>query len=136
MTTVQRLGVIDSGETAVRVLNAVGGLNDAGDAPPITTVLFHDEPDPQPWYGREADEVKPLCENVERRSIDDVVGCVRAADVDTLWLGSWPGEERADLIGACAAAGIGVVGPDADTVRRLSDPAQLPAIGDRAALLD
>ncbi|MGA7756796.1 MAG: carboxyl transferase domain-containing protein [Ilumatobacteraceae bacterium] len=136
VTTVQRLGVIDSGETAVRVLNAVGGLNDAGDAPPITTVLFHDEPDPQPWYGREADEVKPLCENVEQRSIDDVVACLRAADVDTLWLGSWPGEERADLIGACAAAGIGVVGPDADTVRRLSDPAQLPAIGDRAALLD
>ena len=50
--TVERLGVIDSGETAVRVLNAVGGLNNAGDAPPITTVLFHDEPDPQPWFGR------------------------------------------------------------------------------------
>jgi acetyl/propionyl-CoA carboxylase alpha subunit/acetyl-CoA carboxylase carboxyltransferase component len=136
VATVQRLGVIDSGETAVRVLNAVGGLNDAGDVPPITTVLFHDEPDPQPWYGREADEIKPLCENVEQRSIDDVVACLRAADVDTLWLGSWPGEERAGLIGACAAAGIGVVGPNADTVRRLSDPAQLPAIGDRAALLD
>ena len=134
--TVQRLGVIDSGETAVRVLNAVGGLNDAGDAAPITTVLFHDEPDPQPWFGREADEVRPLCADVEQRSIDDVVACLRAADVDTLWLGSWPHDERADLIEACTDAGIGVVGPDADTVRRLSDPDQLPAIGDRAALLD
>ena len=136
MVTVQRLGVIDAGETAVRVLNAVGGLNDAGDAPPITTVLFHDEPDPQPWYGREADEVRALCGGTEQRSIDDVVECLRAADVDTLWLGSWPHDERADLIAACAATGIGVVGPDADTVRRLADPAQLPAIGDRAALFD
>ena len=57
VATVLRLGVIDSGETAVRVLNAVGGLNDAGDAPPIPTVLFHDVPDPQPWYSREADEI-------------------------------------------------------------------------------
>jgi acetyl-CoA carboxylase carboxyltransferase component/biotin carboxyl carrier protein len=134
--TVQRLGLIDSGETAVRVLDAVGGLNDAGDAPPITTVLFHDAPDPQPWFGREADEVRPLCDGVEQRSIDDVVACLRAADIDTLWLGAWPHDQRADLIAACDAADIGVVGPDADTVRRLADPAQLPAIGDRAAMLD
>jgi len=133
---VQRLGLIDSGETAVRVLNAVGGLNDADDAAPITTVLFHDEPDPHPWFGREADEVRPLCADVARRSIDDVVVCLRAADVDTLWLGAWPDEERADLIEACAAAGIGVVGPDADTVRRLADLADFPSIGDRAALFD
>ncbi len=136
VVVIERLGVIDSGETAVRVLNAVGGLNDAGDAPTITTVLFHDEPDPQPWYGREADEVRPLCENVEHRSIDDVVACLLAADVDTLWLGSWPGDERADLIEACAAAEIGVVGPDADTVRRLSDTAQFPLIGGAATLFD
>ncbi len=136
MVTVQRLGVMDAGETAVRVLNAVGGLNDAGDAPPITTVLFHDDPDPQPWYGREADEVRALCGGVEQRSIDDVVECLRAADIDTLWLGAWPRDERADLIAACAAGDIGVVGPDADTVRRLADPAQLPASADRAALFD
>ncbi len=58
---IYRLGVIDRGESAVRVLHAVGGLNGAGDSPPITTVLFHrDLPDPTPWDGREADEVRSL----------------------------------------------------------------------------
>ncbi len=55
-TTLQRLGVLDHGETAVRVLHAVGVLNSTDDAPAITTVLFHDERDRQPWFGREADE--------------------------------------------------------------------------------
>ncbi len=136
MVAIQRLGVIDAGETAVRVLNAVGGLNNAPDAPPITTVLFHDDPDPQPWFGREADEVRSLCDDVADRTVGDVVACLTAAQIDTLWLGAWPIADRADLIAACGAAGIGVVGPDADTVRLLSDPKQLPVIGDRAELMD
>ena len=58
-TGVRRLGVFDRGESAVRVLHAVGGLNSVGDAPEITTVLLHSEPaDPTPWDGREADEVR------------------------------------------------------------------------------
>ena len=39
MAAISRLGVIDTGEPAVRVLESVGGLNNAGDAPPITTLL-------------------------------------------------------------------------------------------------
>ncbi len=133
---VQRLAVIDSGETAVRVLDAVAGLNDAGDAPPITTVLFHDDPDPRPWFGREADEARWLCRGVDQRSVADVVDCLRAAAIDTVWLGVWHDHDRAALIEAFAAADIGVVGPDADTVRRVADPSTLAAVGDVAALLD
>ena len=60
MKTIHRLGVFDHGETAVRVLNAVGDLNHARLAPAITTVLIHRDADPQPWYGREADDVQRL----------------------------------------------------------------------------
>ncbi len=115
-----RLGVLDRGETAVRVLNAVGELNQAGDGPKLVTVLLHHDSHPLPWYGREADDVRSLAAGTDARSADVIVAALRRAQVDTLWLGESPAP-RADLIAACEAAGIAVVGPDAATVRRLAD---------------
>jgi len=120
---IERLGVIDRGESAVRVLHAVGGLNGAGDAAPITTVLFHrDPPDPTPWDGREADEVRSLS---PADTDAEIVEALQRAQIDTLWLGDWSPGARADLVEACAPAGIEVVGPDAATIRRLTDPEEL-----------
>ena len=117
---IARLGVLDRGESAVRVLHAVGEMNGSDEASPITTVLFHrDPPDPTPWDGREADEVRTL---VSHASNDDVVAALRQAHIDTLWLGTWSPTARADLLEACEAMGITVVGPDSATVRRLADP--------------
>ena len=124
MPPINRLGVLDQGETAVRVLNAAGVLNLARLAPPITTVLIHCDTDPQPWYGREADDVQWIPAATGEWTDDDVVACLRRAQVDTLWLGSWVPGARADLIAACEAAGIAVVGPDAATVRRLGGRAR------------
>jgi len=118
---IHRLGVLDRGETAVRVLNAVGELNHAFDGPPITTVLFHRDADPQPWYGREADDVRALAATTGDLSDEDIVACLQRGQVDTLWLGEWSPGSRADLVAACEAAGIAVVGPRAATVRRLAD---------------
>ena len=117
--SIRRLGVLDRGESAVRVLRAVGGLNANDDGDPITTVLFHrDSLDPTPWDGREADEVRSLGSSP---SNDEIIASLRQADIDTLWLGGWSPTERADLIEACEAVGIEVVGPDSATVRRLAD---------------
>ena len=105
---VERLGVIDRGESAVRVLNAIGALNAAGDAAPITTILFHrNPPDPTPWDGREADEVRSLSPD---GTDADLVDALQRAQVDTLWLGEWSPGPRADLVEACAAAGIEAAG--------------------------
>jgi biotin carboxylase/acetyl-CoA carboxylase carboxyltransferase component len=117
---IQRLGVLDRGESAVRVLHAVGDLNGSDDAAPITTVLFRrDSADPTRWDGREADEVRSYAAVA---SNDEIVTALLQAHVDTLWLGAWAPGERADLIQGCEVAGIGVVGPDSATVRRLADP--------------
>ncbi len=118
--TIARLGVIETGECAVRVLNAVGGLNNADDASPITTVLIHDGVDPEPWFAREADEVRTCGVSP---TIDEVVDCLRQAQIDTVWLGGRLSQERVDLIQACEVADIAVVGPDAETVRRVTDVA-------------
>ena len=118
--TIQRLGILDRGESAVRVLHAVVGLNSASDGPPITTVLFdRNHHDPTPWDGREADEVRHLAADA---SDNEVVATLQEAHVDTLWLGSWSPTERANLIEACEAVGIGAVGPNSSTIRTLGDP--------------
>jgi acetyl/propionyl-CoA carboxylase alpha subunit/acetyl-CoA carboxylase carboxyltransferase component len=119
----QRLAVLDHGETAVRVLHAVGVLNSTDDAPPITTVLFHDERHRRPWFGREADETVGLTTTI----VDDVMAALQRAQIDTVWLGRWPAIERAALVEACESAGIGVVGPSASTIRAIADPSRLTA---------
>jgi acetyl/propionyl-CoA carboxylase alpha subunit/acetyl-CoA carboxylase carboxyltransferase component len=123
---IARLGVLDRGETAVRVLNAVGDLNQSSETAPIATVLFHRERETQPWYGREADDVRSLAGNVASDAA--VVECLARAQVDTLWLGEWTPGRRCDFVAACEAAGIAAVGPDAATLRALADPAAVDAL--------
>ncbi|HEX2805648.1 MAG TPA: hypothetical protein VHN80_05725, partial [Kineosporiaceae bacterium] len=55
-----RLAVLDSGESAVRVLLAVAELNRHGGQAPITTLVVHREPEHDAWYAREADEAVAL----------------------------------------------------------------------------
>ncbi len=118
LASIRRLGVLDRGESAVRVLRSVAELKDDEDAAPITTVLFHlDPPDPTPWDGREADEVRSLA--ATEPSLD-VLGALLDAQIDTLWVGAWP--SRIELIEACEEAGISVVGPGSALIRRLADP--------------
>jgi acetyl/propionyl-CoA carboxylase alpha subunit len=128
VTTIHRLGVLDHGETAVRVLNAVGDLNHARLAPAITTVLFHRDADVLPWYGREADVVQRLPSGAGLLTEAGIADALRRAQVDTLWLGPWVPGARADLIAACGDAGIAVVGPDAATVRLLGDARRLATL--------
>ncbi len=128
MVSIERLGIIEAGENAVRVLNAVGELNHAGDAPLITTVLFHRDVDARPWYAREADEVRPLVASAETITTDDVLTRLDEAEIDTVWLGAWAPSTRTELIDACESAGIAVVGPNAATIRSFADSSDV--VGD------
>ncbi|MCU0764668.1 MAG: hypothetical protein MUF32_01255 [Burkholderiaceae bacterium] len=118
---IARLGVLDRGETAVRVLNAAGELSQAGGVPPITTVLFHGDAEAQPWYGREADDVQSIGAGQPTVPVAEVIAALARAQVDTLWLGEWSPGPREGFLAACAHAGIAVVGPDAATLRRLAE---------------
>jgi acetyl/propionyl-CoA carboxylase alpha subunit/acetyl-CoA carboxylase carboxyltransferase component len=133
-TTLRRLGVLDRGETAVRVLHAVGVLNSSDGSDDITTVLFHDAGDRQPWFGREADETVGL-DSVAITQIDDVMAALQRAQIDTVWLGRWPTRDRAAFVDACESAGIGVVGPGGGAIRAMADAGRLGALA-RAAGFD
>ncbi len=133
MGTINRLGVIDRGESAVRVLNAVVGLNHTDGGAPIATVLFTPDPGAQPWYGREADEVVRLTGFDGRPRPDEVVAALQRAQVDTVWLGDCP-TPRTELIEACELGGIGVVGPTADVVRALAERTRLADLAAQCGL--
>ena len=129
MNPIKRLGILDSGETAVRILNAVGELNQAARlVPSMATVLIHRDADVRPWYAREADDVLQLSGGDAAITDAELLACLQRSQVDTLWLGAWTPAGRADLIAACAAAGISVVGPDFAAVRKLADAAGLSAL--------
>jgi acetyl/propionyl-CoA carboxylase alpha subunit len=116
--TIDRLGVIETGENAVRVLNAVGGLNNADTESVITTVLFHRDAELRPWYAREADEVRSLA---EAETADDAVTHLIQAAIDTIWIGASSPWDQAELVRSCEAAGIGVVGPNSATLQALAE---------------
>ena len=131
MRELRRLGVIAGGESAVRILYAVGSLNASAGALRITTVLIHDDRQLRPWYGREADEVIQLTD-LRDRSVDEIVGCLQRAQIDTLWLGPW--SDRTALLEACEQGGITIVGSGAAVARNLANRDSLRAAATAAGV--
>jgi len=130
--TIRRLAIANRGEPAVRALTAVRELNQAGDRPPITTVVLYTEPDADAWFVREADEavslgsatfVDPVSGDRKSRYLDEpaVIDALLRAGVDAVWVGWGFLAERASFAQRCEEAGIVFVGPDSATIRSLGD---------------
>ena len=125
MATITRLAVIEQGEPAVRVLAAIGNLNQ-GAAARVTTVLVYWGSSP-PWYAREADAVLAIPPGDAPLSGPELAAALVNAGID----GVWPGELHwspplADLVEASTAAGLTVVGPDAATIRQRAPRSRPP----------
>ena len=136
MNVVERLGIVERGECAVRALSSIGAFNGASGGSPITTVLFHRDPDPHPWYGREADEVVALGSTETVLDPADLVARLQAAHVDAVWLGTWVEGSRVELVEAVELAGIGVVGPSSAALRVIADTEGMAAIARSAGFAD
>ncbi len=140
MNDISRLAIIDRGEPVVRVLAAVGNLNRRGDISPITSIVVTEQSSERAWFAREADELvtpPPSAEEADAFTPippDRVVAQVLAARADTAWIGHTPCLDRAELVAQLEAAGVSVVGPSAQTIRDLADPARLAALGREAGL--
>ncbi|MBK6870182.1 MAG: hypothetical protein IPG94_01980 [Kineosporiaceae bacterium] len=131
----RRLAVLDRGEDAVRVLLSVAELNRSGTGNggvPMTTLAVHAEPAENAWFAREADGELVLGEQLytgepdgrrysQLLDLDAVVALLTRAGVDVVWLGHSVVGDQLRFTERCAAAGIVVVGPAADTVRLIDD---------------
>jgi acetyl/propionyl-CoA carboxylase alpha subunit len=145
---ISRLGIVNRGEPAVRVLTAVADLNRAdgahGDAAHrITTVAFHTEPDSESWFVQEADEAVLLgpatfldAHDGHRKStyLDEaaVVDALLEASCDAVWVGWGFVSERASFALRCEAADIVFVGPDSATIRALGDKITAKRLAEQA----
>ena len=117
MKDLTRLGILDRGDTAVRLLNAVHGFTRS--AAPIAAVLVECSPDARPWYGREADEVITLDCADERPDIEQIVATLQRFRVDGIWIGDAFRDDATEITKACEQAGLTVVGPSSDAIAAL-----------------
>jgi acetyl/propionyl-CoA carboxylase alpha subunit/acetyl-CoA carboxylase carboxyltransferase component len=140
---IRRLAIVNRGEPAVRALTAVAELNQAGDQPPIRTIVLYTDPDADAWYVRQADEAVPLgtatffdpADGTRRsRYLDEaaVMAALNRAEVDAVWVGWGFLAEHASFAQACEEAGIVFVGPDSATIRRLGDKVAAKRVAEQA----
>ena len=141
---IRRLAIVNRGEPAVRALTAVAELNQAGDQPPIRTIVLYTDPDADAWYVREADEAVPLgtatffdpADGTRRSRYLDEAAVVAALRRAPKWTRSG---SAGDFVAEHAVVRAGVrggrivfVGPDSATIRRLGDKVAAKRVAEQA----
>ncbi|MGH3507102.1 MAG: biotin carboxylase N-terminal domain-containing protein, partial [Nocardioidaceae bacterium] len=148
MKGITRLGIVNRGEPAMRLLTAVAELNTeqiahSGAGQPITTVALYTDPDSDAWFVQEADEAVPLGpatyldpDDGHRKSryLDEaaVVSALVGARCDAVWAGWGFVSERASFVQLCEEAGMLFIGPDSATIRVLGDKVTAKQLAEKA----
>ncbi|HVN10733.1 MAG TPA: biotin carboxylase N-terminal domain-containing protein, partial [Kineosporiaceae bacterium] len=147
MTDIRRLGIVNRGEPAMRLLTAVAELNrlggHGGTGRRITTVALYTEPDAEAWFVQEADEaiclgpatfVDPQDGHRKSQYLDEaaVVKALIDAACDAVWVGWGFVSERASFAQRCEEAGIVFIGPGSATIRMLGDKITAKRLAERA----
>jgi len=146
---IRRLGIVNRGEPAMRLLAAVEELNGTEDAQHvagaerITSVALYTDPDADAWFVQEADEavclggatyLDPRDGHRKSRYLDEaaVVDALLAARCDAVWVGWGFVSERASFAERCEEAGIVFVGPDSHAIRMLGDKITAKQLAEKA----
>ncbi|HEU4490140.1 MAG TPA: carboxyl transferase domain-containing protein [Jiangellales bacterium] len=147
MKRIHRLGIVNRGEAAMRVLTAVAELNRTevadADGHRITTVALYTDPDAEAWFVQAADEavhlgpatyLDPADGHRKSRYLDEgaVVQALVEARCDAVWVGWGFVAERASFAHRCEEAGIVFVGPDSATIRQLGDKVTAKRLAEKA----
>ena len=124
----RRLAILDRAEPAMRCISAVAELNHQSREPITTIALYRLEG--APWIAREADEavlLSPDTASHHSTRLDParLLVTLAAARADALWADRDLIAGPAKLARLCERAGIAVIGPGSDVLRRLADKAQL-----------
>ncbi len=129
--TFTRLAVLERGEAAIRILSAVESLSPGRRA--IGTLLVHARSSGEPWYAREADEVLRVGHDGQA----DPEALTRAlidAGADMVWPSRSLCRDHTHLVESLENAGLTVVGPSSQVLRRLLDPAELEKLAAQAGI--
>ena len=128
---IRRLAVINRGEAAMRLLNAVPEYN-LEHGTDIRTIAFHTHPDRHAWFVREADEAVNLgpatfTDPTDGRQHQTYLDYERLeaalveSRADAAWVGWGFVSEHADFAELCERLGVTFIGPTSAVIRRLGD---------------
>ncbi|WP_407561146.1 carboxyl transferase domain-containing protein [Streptomyces sp. 184] len=117
-----RIAIINRGEAAMRLIQAVGELNAAG-GPRIETVALYTDADATATFVREADLGYDLGRAADRPYLDLAVleRALVETGADAAWVGWGFVAEDPAFAELCAKLGVTFIGPDAEAMRRLGD---------------
>ena len=127
----RRLAIVNRGEPAMRLINAVREWNEEG-RPPLRTIAVYTAADRRAMFVRAADEAvligpadpekegsgfgpNPYLDHAELERV------LRACRADAVWPGWGFVSEKAEFAELCDRLGITFVGPSAQVMRRLGD---------------
>ena len=140
----QRLGIVNRGEAAMRLIHAAREFNyEFGTH--IRTVALYTDPDANARFVREADEVRSLGPAMfvdpadgQRKSryfdytrLQEVLAEAR---IDAVWAGWGFVAESAEFAEFCDRLGIVFVGPDAEAMRVLGDKIHSKVLAERLGI--
>jgi acetyl/propionyl-CoA carboxylase alpha subunit/acetyl-CoA carboxylase carboxyltransferase component len=117
-----RLAIVDRGESAVRVIDAVRECND-GRSDPVRLIALHTEAEGDALFVRHADEA--VCVATGPLDLERALRDVRA---DAAWIGSRQLEEQPDVAEPCRRLGIVMVAPDPTVLRLIAARHQVTSV--------
>ena len=136
-----RVAVVNRGEPAMRLINAVREWNAEG-RPPLRVIAFYTAADRRATFVREADEAvligpadpgeafaaSPYLDYAELER------ALRECRADAVWPGWGFVSEKAEFAELCERLGITFIGPSADVMRRLGDKIESKRLAEEAGV--
>ena len=135
-----RLAIVNRGEPAMRLINAVREWNTQGHKP-LRTIAVHTAVDRRAMFVREADEAVLIgpgdpADFAANPYLDyaELERALRECRADAVWPGWGFVSEKAEFAELCERLGIVFVGPSAEVMRRLGDKIESKLLAERVGV--
>src|SRR5690242_18128956 len=137
----KRVAVVNRGEPAMRLINAVREWNAEG-RPALRVIAVYTAADRQATFVRQADEAVLIgpedpgaaFEGSPYLDYAELERALRACRADAVWPGWGLVSEKAEFAELCERLGITFIGPSAEVMRRLGDKIESKLLAERAGV--
>ncbi len=137
VVALRRIAVVNRGEAAMRLINAVRELRDE-QAADIRTIALHTRAERTAMFVREADEAvciddrRPIDAGSPYLDLDALERALVAARADAAWVGWGFVAERPEFAELCGRLGVVFIGPRPEVMRRLGDKIEAKLLAERS----
>ena len=136
-----RLAIVNRGEPAMRLINAVREWNNEDRHPRLCTIAVHTAVDRHAMFVREADEAILIGPDDPAHlgpspylDYSELERALRACRADAVWPGWGFVSEKAEFVQLCDRLGVTFVGPSAEVMRMLGDKIESKRLAERVGV--